>query len=144
MPRVNKTPWIDRHAGTTPVKAPGRKGLNWIAGRLARIHHPDIECETFYSLAQHSVLMARILEHDARLALHGLMYHAPAAWLGGITREAQREIADHMITRIQEFLDGEREFEDAINVQEFVAPVSVLSDRTIIDAHGNCFDLRVE
>ena len=92
MPRVNRTPWVDRHAGPTPVKAPARKGINWIAGRLARIQHPDIECETFYSLAQHSVVMARILEDDARLALYGLMHHAHAAWLGGVSREGHAEI----------------------------------------------------
>lgn len=53
--------------------------------------------------------------------------------------EAQREIADNMITRIQEFLDGERDFEDAVSVQEFVVPVTVQRDGAISDECGNCF-----
>lgn len=33
---------------------------------------------------------------------------------------AQREIADLMMTRLQEFLDGRRDFEDAVTVEEYV------------------------
>ena len=32
--------------------------------------------------------------------------------------EAQREIVDYQMTRLQQFLDGEREYEDAIEVEE--------------------------
>ncbi|MCH7224538.1 hypothetical protein [Haloferula sp. A504] len=39
--------------------------------------------------------------------------------------EAQREVADHQMTRLQEFLDGEREFDDAMSVDEYVLPVMV-------------------
>jgi hypothetical protein len=53
--------------------------------------------------------------------------------------EAQKEIADHQMTRLREFLDGDREFEDAIQVDEFVVPVTVLPDGTIVDEAGNCF-----
>lgn len=45
--------------------------------------------------------------------------------------EAQREIADHQLTRIQQFLDGERDFDDAITTDEFVLPVEVLPDGRI-------------
>ena len=34
--------------------------------------------------------------------------------------EAQREIADFMMTQLQQFLDGERDFDDAITVDEYV------------------------
>jgi hypothetical protein len=50
--------------------------------------------------------------------------------------EAQREIVDHQITRLQEFLDGERDFEDAITVEEYVLAVEVLPDGTIVEASG--------
>jgi hypothetical protein len=50
--------------------------------------------------------------------------------------EAQREIVDHQITRLQEFLDGERNFEDAITVEEYVLAVEVLPDGTIVEASG--------
>lgn len=39
--------------------------------------------------------------------------------------KAQREIADNQLTRIQQFLDGERDFDDAITTDEFVLPVHV-------------------
>ena len=51
--------------------------------------------------------------------------------------EAQREIADFVMTRVQEFMDGERDFEDAITVEEYVVPVDVLPDGSVIDANGN-------
>lgn len=54
-------------------------------------------------------------------------------------REAQIEIADFMMTRLREFIDGEREFEDALTVEEYVVEVNVFSDGTIIDADGNSF-----
>src|SRR5580765_6804806 len=53
--------------------------------------------------------------------------------------EAQREIADFMITRLQEFLDGERDFEDAMEIEEYVLPVDVHPDGSIADANGNQF-----
>jgi hypothetical protein len=51
--------------------------------------------------------------------------------------EAQREIVDFMMLRLQEFLDGERDFEDAISVEEYVMEVDVCPDGTILDVDGN-------
>jgi hypothetical protein len=42
--------------------------------------------------------------------------------------DAQREIADIIIGRIHEFLLGERDFEDAMTLNEFVAPVDLFPD----------------
>lgn len=53
--------------------------------------------------------------------------------------EAQREIVDNQMTRLRQFLDGEREFEDAIEVEEYVVPVTVHLDGKIVDADGRCF-----
>lgn len=53
--------------------------------------------------------------------------------------EAQREIADFMMTRLQEFMDGERDFEDAIETEEYVVEVELLLDGSVIDANGNRF-----
>ena len=53
--------------------------------------------------------------------------------------EAQHEIADFMMTRLQQFLDGERDFEDAITVDEYVLEVEALPDGTVVDASGNRF-----
>jgi hypothetical protein len=39
-----------------------------------------------------------------------------------------------MMTRLQEFLDGERDFADAVSVGEYVVEVEVLPDGRIVDA----------
>jgi len=51
--------------------------------------------------------------------------------------EAQREIADNIITRLREFIAGEREFDDAMTVEEFIVPVDVYPDGSIVDDAGN-------
>lgn len=53
--------------------------------------------------------------------------------------EAQREIVDHQMARLQEFLDGEREFEDAMTIEEYVVPVMIHPDGVITDGNDNCF-----
>ena len=53
--------------------------------------------------------------------------------------EAQKEIVDNQMSRLQQFLDGEREFEDAIEVEEYALPVTVHPDGVITDADGNNF-----
>ena len=50
--------------------------------------------------------------------------------------EAQREIADNQLTRIQQFLDGERDFADALETDEFVLPVRIWSDGSISTGTG--------
>lgn len=44
---------------------------------------------------------------------------------------AQRVIAEDTITRLQEFLNGKREFEDAIHPEEQPCRVEVMDDGTI-------------
>lgn len=46
--------------------------------------------------------------------------------------EAQREIADHQMLRLQQFLDGE--FGDAIAIQEYVMPVRVAPGGRILQS----------
>ena len=53
--------------------------------------------------------------------------------------EAQREIADNQLIRLKQFLDGERDFGDAIVTDEFVLPVHVRSDGTISTEDGRVF-----
>lgn len=52
--------------------------------------------------------------------------------------DAQREIVDNMMIRLQEFLDGERDFDDAITLEEYVVSVTVLSDGSVVDEGGRC------
>ncbi len=58
--------------------------------------------------------------------------------------EAQREIADFMMTRLQEFMDGERDFEDATTLEEYVITVTVHLDGTITDETGRRFGSQAE
>lgn len=58
-------------------------------------------------------------------------------------REAQLEIVDFMMTRLREFIDGERDFDDAIVTEEHVVPVTVHPDGTFTDDCGRRFSLRV-
>jgi len=58
--------------------------------------------------------------------------------------EAQREIVDNLMTHLQQFLDAERDYEDAITVEEYIVPVTVHRDGTITDEEGRCFTSRPE
>jgi hypothetical protein len=58
--------------------------------------------------------------------------------------DAQKEIVDNQMPRLQQFLDGERDYEDAISVEEYVVPVTVHPDGTITDETGNCFGPKPE
>jgi hypothetical protein len=51
-------------------------------------------------------------------------------------REAELEIIDFLQTRLQQFIDGERDFDDAITVEEYILPVEVLPDGTIVTEDG--------
>ena len=53
--------------------------------------------------------------------------------------EAERSIAEDTIERLQQYLKGEREFGDAMTVEEYVVPVDVWPDGSVSDAVGNCF-----
>jgi hypothetical protein len=54
--------------------------------------------------------------------------------------EAQREIADCIMVRLQEFLDGERDYEDAISIEEYIVQVDVLPNGGINDELGQRVD----
>jgi hypothetical protein len=54
--------------------------------------------------------------------------------------EAQREIADHQLIRIQQFLDGERDFDDAITTDEFVLPVDLWPDGHVSTEDGQSYE----
>jgi hypothetical protein len=58
--------------------------------------------------------------------------------------EAQKEIVDNAMIRLQEFLDGERDFDDAITVEEYVVAVQVGPDGIITDENGKTFGLSVK
>lgn len=58
--------------------------------------------------------------------------------------EAQREIVDNQLIRLQQFLKGERDYDDAITVEEYVVSVTIHPDGKIIDEAGNCFGPNID
>ena len=52
-------------------------------------------------------------------------------------RAAQAEIVENLMTRLHEFLDGERDYEDAITIDEFVERVHLKSNEIWVDENGN-------
>ena len=52
---------------------------------------------------------------------------------------AQKEIADNAMTRLRQFLESERDFDDAMTVEEYVVPVTVHTDGSFTDDSGRCF-----
>jgi hypothetical protein len=50
--------------------------------------------------------------------------------------EAEHEIADNMMTRFQGFIDGTREFEDAITMEEYITEVAVMRDGSVQTTNG--------
>jgi hypothetical protein len=55
---------------------------------------------------------------------------------------AQREIADDVMERLRQFLEGEREFEDAMTVEDYILKVYVLPDGSVLDEDGSTFGKR--
>ena len=51
--------------------------------------------------------------------------------------EVQREIAEDTIERLQQFLEGQRDFVNAMTVEEYILEVDVWPDGSITD--GNWF-----
>jgi hypothetical protein len=54
-------------------------------------------------------------------------------------RAAQREIVDHAIMRLRQFLEGERDFKDATTVEEYVVAVTVDAAGRISSEDGRRF-----
>ena len=54
-------------------------------------------------------------------------------------REAQMEIADYSMIRIRQFQHGERDFEDALTVEDFIEPVTTRDDGTFSDLDGKSY-----
>lgn len=57
-------------------------------------------------------------------------------------RDAEREIVDRLMTQLREFLDNQRDFEDAVTIDEYVVEVEVQPDGSIVDEDDNHFGSR--
>lgn len=54
-------------------------------------------------------------------------------------QEAQLVIAEDTVERIRQFTIGEREFDDAMTVEEYIVKVEVQPDGSVCDENGKCF-----
>jgi hypothetical protein len=57
-------------------------------------------------------------------------------------REAQLEVADDLQERLRQFVAGERDFDDAVTIEEFVLPVVVWRDGSVSVEGGPTFGKR--
>ena len=60
----------------------------------------------------------------------------------GTLDEAQREFVEGIIERLEQFLSGEREFCDAMTIEEYIAEVDVYADGSIGTKEGDLFIAR--
>jgi hypothetical protein len=51
-------------------------------------------------------------------------------------KEAQREVAELLLGQLQDFLDGNRDFDDALTTNDFILPVDVWPDGSISTENG--------
>lgn len=56
--------------------------------------------------------------------------------------EAQLEIVDTLMEQLRQFQNGEREFDDAIAIDDFILPVDVWPDGSISTEDGCTFGMR--
>jgi hypothetical protein len=54
-------------------------------------------------------------------------------------RAAQCEVVDLAIIRLQQFLAGQRDYEDATHIEEYIVPVDLDPDGSITDQNGKTF-----
>lgn len=60
------------------------------------------------------------------------------------TEAAQREIDDEVLEKLRQHLAGERDFDDVMTVEDYILPVEVLPDGSILDEDGNIFGKQAE
>lgn len=54
--------------------------------------------------------------------------------------DAERKIVERLMEQLKLFLSGERTFEEAFTVQDYIVEVTVSADGSIVDEEGNCFE----
>lgn len=76
-----------------PSFLPERITLEDVAERLAKINRFAGGTRNFYSVAQHSVIVAEALADDPKAALYGLLHDAHEAWMSDIPTRVKHALA---------------------------------------------------
>ena len=91
------------------------------------MYHTNRKCRPAFAIFTHTVCEGIVPAwHDER----GL----PVVY--ETKREAQKEIAEMLIEHLEEFIAGEREFDDALTTEDFILPVEVWPDGGISTETG--------
>jgi hypothetical protein len=57
----------------------------------------------------------------------------------GTLHEVQQAFIEGIIDRLEQFLAGEREFCDAMTIEEYIAEIEICPDGAVSDSDGNLF-----
>lgn len=123
-------PWFNTASGKKffPLApTPDQIDINDIAHALSQICRYGGHCKTFYSVAQHSVLVSRLVPSWA--AKYGLLHDAAEAYVGDVVRPIKRLIPRHS--------EIEAEVMEAIYKSLHVLPLRSGTTRAIIKHFDN-------
>jgi hypothetical protein len=90
--------WIQTHSGKRfdlLLPTPDMIDISDIAHALSNICRFNGHCREFYSVAQHSVLVSRLV--PSRWALTALMHDATEAYIGDVTRPLKHLLPDYKL-----------------------------------------------
>jgi hypothetical protein len=103
-----------------------RARVGWSAVDQKASGEVNIRNETFYVIVEESVLdglQPTVTVSEGDTPFRHLLFPTE--------REAQMEIVDRMMTKLEEFVSGERDFDDAVALDEYVLEVVRREDRKL-------------
>ncbi len=91
-------PWVHTASGRAVGlmrTSPADISIRDIAAHISKICRFSGACNSFYSVAQHSILVSNLVhEYGPQAAMYGLMHDAHEAYVGDITTPARRAIGN--------------------------------------------------
>jgi len=123
-------------AGSTPgyFLSRLRRELIWLARmrRPGQVHLPYMGTDISQARHGFGIFINTVFEGEVTLWRDG----EGKPYFFETSKEAEVEIIEDLMARLQECLDGERELDDAITVEEYILPVERLADGSLRDEWG--------